>query len=426
MKYFLATCLWLLLTVTVYSEEEQPATVPFVTIQTNFGLIEIELNPLKAPETVENFLTYVKAGFYEGTIFHRVIYNFIIQGGGYDTTYEKKITRSTIPNEATNGLKNLRGAITMARSALPHSATSQFFINVKDNKFLDYQSTTPAGWGYCVFGKVVEGMEVVDKIANLPTDGDGPFRRDVPQTAVVIEAMKIEYGPTSDSMNNTNATLEPPVKANMVTKNQVTEKTSKPTAVEMQQDMLSEDDSNSEENVSAATGEEKVLANDQKEDKSANKTSEETVAAAKGDSKGKPNADEESDSATANLEDMTDNEADQQTDNQTDKQEDKQEDKPIHTNSATTEIAAQKPTAVIAKEKIVADLTTTTNSSAHSELAQPDSTISKNRQHQENLESAPTTKTKPVESTAATKLTGKFTPAPDSPTPPDKPEPAAY
>ncbi len=425
MKYFLATCLWLLLTVTVYSEEEQPVTVPFVTIQTNFGLIEIELNSLKAPKTVENFLTYVKDGFYEGTIFHRVIYNFIIQGGGYDTTYKKKNTRSSIPNEANNGLKNLRGTVTMARSALPHSATSQFFINVKDNKSLDYKSTTPAGWGYCVFGKVVEGMEVVDKIANLPTDSDGPFRRDVPQTAVVVEAMKIEYGPTSDSMNNNNSTLEPPVKANEA-KTETTENKAKPTVTEMQQDMLSEDESDSEENTSGATSEEKSLANDQQEDKSANKTSVETVSAAKGDGKVKSNA-AESDSTSANVdEDMADNETDKPIDNQTDNQ----EDKPIHTNSATTtsttEIAAKPPATVIAKEKIVADLTSTPKSSAHSELAQPDSTISKNRQNQENLELAPTTKIKSVESTSAAKLTGKFTPAPDSPTAPDKPEPAAY
>lgn len=425
MKYFLATCLWLLLTVTVYSEEEQPVTVPFVTIQTNFGLIEIELNSLKAPKTVENFLTYVKDGFYEGTIFHRVIYNFIIQGGGYDTAYKKKTTRSSIPNEANNGLKNLRGTVTMARSALPHSATSQFFINVKDNKSLDYKSTTPAGWGYCVFGKVVEGMEVIDKIANLPTDSDGPFRRDVPQTAVVIEAMKVEYGPTSDSMNNNNSTLEPPVKTNTVTKNQVTEKTSKPTEVEMQQDMLSEDESDSE-NTSDATSEEESLANDQKEDQSANKTPVETVSAAKGDGKVKSNA-TNSDSSSANVDEDT---ADNETDKPIDSQIDNQEDKPIHTNSATTtsttEIAAKQPTVSTAKEKIVADLTSTPSSSAHSELAQPDSTTSKPRQTQENLESAPTTKIKSVESTSATKLTGKFTPAPDPPTPPDKPEPAAY
>jgi len=202
MRYFSVGLL--LLSLTVQGEE-----IPHVIIQTNLGIIEAELIPEKAPETVENFLTYVKAGFYENTIFHRVINNFIVQGGGYTMDYQKKPTSPSIPNEAANGLKNLRGTIAMARSNDPHSATSQFFFNVKDNKFLDYQSSTPAGWGYCVFGKVIDGMEVIEKISQVPTDAAGPFRRDVPQTQVIIEAMKVEYISIPQSENNSS---ESPVK----------------------------------------------------------------------------------------------------------------------------------------------------------------------------------------------------------------------
>ena len=180
----------LLLLLTAYPASY--AASPVVNMQTNFGTIVIELNAEKAPKTVENFLTYVKAGFFDGTIFHRVIENFMIQGGGYTTDYRKKETRSPIPNEANNGLKNLRGTIAMARTSDPHSATGQFFINVKDNSFLNYRSSTWRGWGYAVFGKVIAGMDVIDKIRKTQTGRGGPFRSDVPQTPVIIEKMYVK------------------------------------------------------------------------------------------------------------------------------------------------------------------------------------------------------------------------------------------
>lgn len=163
---------------------------PKVDIQTNQGDIVVELFPAKAPKTVANFLKYVDDGFYTNTLFHRVIAGFMIQGGGFTTQFELKPTNAPIPNEADNGLKNLRGTIAMARTVDPQSATSQFFINVVDNPHLDFQNKTPRGWGYCVFGKVVKGMDVVDKIANLPTGPGGPFQRDVPKTPVVILSIK--------------------------------------------------------------------------------------------------------------------------------------------------------------------------------------------------------------------------------------------
>jgi len=164
---------------------------PHVVLHTNQGDITLELYPDKAPKTVENFLQYVRDGFYDGTIFHRVISNFMIQGGGYTQTYQRKRTRAPIPNEADNGLSNLRGTIAMARTADPHSATAQFFINVVDNKFLDYRAPTTRGWGYCVFGRVVDGMDVVDKIRRIPTGPAGPFAKDAPRIPVVIERAEI-------------------------------------------------------------------------------------------------------------------------------------------------------------------------------------------------------------------------------------------
>lgn len=158
-----------------------------VRIQTNYGNITLELYPDKAPQTVANFLRYVDSGFYENTIFHRVIANFMIQGGGYDLDYRERPTLQPIPNEANNGLKNVRGTIAMARTSDPHSATSQFFINHKDNPFLDFTAKNPSGWGYTVFGKVVEGMNVVDEIAKVPTGPGGPFPTDAPQGLVVID-----------------------------------------------------------------------------------------------------------------------------------------------------------------------------------------------------------------------------------------------
>lgn len=163
------------------------AANPQVELKTNKGTIAIELYPDKAPATVENFLRYVKAGFYDGTIFHRVIPGFMIQGGGYTPAYDRKPTERPVKNEADNRLKNETGTVAMARTNDPHSATSQFFINVADNAFLDFSSPTPRGYGYTVFGKVVTGMDVVSQIAKVPTGSAGPFRKDVPVDMVVIE-----------------------------------------------------------------------------------------------------------------------------------------------------------------------------------------------------------------------------------------------
>ncbi len=169
----------------------QAADHPRVKVDTNLGSFVIELYPEKAPKTVENFLQYVRDGFYDGTIFHRVIDGFMIQGGGFTPDFERKQTRAPILNEADNGLKNTRGTIAMARTMDPHSATSQFFINVKDNPFLNFTAKTPRGWGYAVFGKVVEGMDVVDKIRKVPTGPGGMFPKDVPQEPVIIEKMTV-------------------------------------------------------------------------------------------------------------------------------------------------------------------------------------------------------------------------------------------
>ncbi len=163
------------------------ADMPRVRIQTTMGDIVLELNPDKAPITVANFLQYVNDGFYSGTIFHRVIPNFMIQGGGFSADYQKRPTRQAIRNEANNGLRNEPGTIAMARTGDPHSATAQFFINTVNNGFLNYSSPDARGWGYTVFGKVVEGMDVVNKIRTIPTGSGGPFRTDVPKTTVVIE-----------------------------------------------------------------------------------------------------------------------------------------------------------------------------------------------------------------------------------------------
>jgi len=158
-----------------------------VKLQTNMGDIILELNDQKAPKTVANFVEYVNSGFYDGTIFHRVISNFMIQGGGFTENFKKKKTRPEIANEANNRLKNTRGTVAMARTSDPHSATGQFFVNVVDNSFLDFRAQTTRGWGYAVFGKVVSGMDVVDKIRKLRTGPGGSFGKDVPHTAVIIE-----------------------------------------------------------------------------------------------------------------------------------------------------------------------------------------------------------------------------------------------
>lgn len=163
-----------------------PAANPRVELETNKGKIVLELDAAKAPKTVANFLEYVKAGHYDGTIFHRVIAGFMVQGGGFDTRMEQKPTRPPVENEADNGLKNARGTVAMARTGDPHSASSQFFVNLVDNTFLNYKSKTPQGWGYTVFGKVVEGMDVVDAIAKIKTGPRGPFSSDVPSEGVQI------------------------------------------------------------------------------------------------------------------------------------------------------------------------------------------------------------------------------------------------
>jgi peptidyl-prolyl cis-trans isomerase A (cyclophilin A)/peptidyl-prolyl cis-trans isomerase B (cyclophilin B) len=160
---------------------------PKVRLQTSKGPITIELYPDKAPASVENFLRYVDKGFYDGTIFHRVIPDFMIQGGGFTDAMRKKPTDKPVKNEADNGLKNERGTVAMARTSNPDSATAQFFINHKDNDFLNHRSKDRRGWGYAVFGKVSEGMDVVDTIAKMPTGPGGPFPKDVPQPTVVIE-----------------------------------------------------------------------------------------------------------------------------------------------------------------------------------------------------------------------------------------------
>lgn len=158
-----------------------------VILKTNYGDITIELDSDKAPKTVENFLQYVKDGFYDGTIFHRVIDNFMIQGGGFEPGMKQKATREPIENEADNGLTNDTGTIAMARTMDPHSASAQFFINVKDNDFLNHTGKTAQGWGYAVFGKVTGGMEVVNKIKGIATTM-AAGHQDVPAEEVIIES----------------------------------------------------------------------------------------------------------------------------------------------------------------------------------------------------------------------------------------------
>jgi len=166
------------------------AADPQVDIKTSLGTIRLELYPAKAPKTVENFLQYVKDGHFNGTIFHRVIDNFMIQGGGFDRSYKQKPTREPIQNEAKNGLKNDLGTVAMARTSAPHSASSQFFINGKNNDFLN-AANAQDGWGYTVFGKVVSGMDVVTRISKTPTGSGGPFQTDVPREMVLIESVTL-------------------------------------------------------------------------------------------------------------------------------------------------------------------------------------------------------------------------------------------
>jgi peptidyl-prolyl cis-trans isomerase B (cyclophilin B) len=163
---------------------------PQVELNTNKGRIVLELNSEKAPKTVANFLSYVKSGHYDGVIFHRVIDNFMVQGGGMDANFKEKPTKDSIENEADNGLTNEEGTVAMARTNAPHSASAQFFINVKNNTFLNHTGKTPQGWGYAVFGKVVEGMDVVNTIKKVKTGNRG-HHSDVPVENIVIESAKV-------------------------------------------------------------------------------------------------------------------------------------------------------------------------------------------------------------------------------------------
>ncbi len=161
-----------------------------VKFTTTLGAFTVQVDSAKAPLSAANFLTDVKDGFYNGTIFHRVIPGFMAQGGGFDTDFQQKAVRSPVKNEADNGLKNKRGTLAMARTNDPHSATAQFFINYKDNSFLDHTAPNPNGWGYAVFGEVIEGMDVVDAMAQQPTGNRG-MHQDVPKTDIVIEKAEI-------------------------------------------------------------------------------------------------------------------------------------------------------------------------------------------------------------------------------------------
>jgi peptidyl-prolyl cis-trans isomerase A (cyclophilin A)/peptidyl-prolyl cis-trans isomerase B (cyclophilin B) len=185
MKFIPQALALLLFAVNVFAADPQ------VELKTNIGSIVVELYPAKAPKTVENFMQYVKDGHYKGTIFHRVIPNFMIQGGGFGSDFSEKKMRAPIPIEADNGLRNDIGTIAMARTSDPNSATAQFFINHKDNDFLNYTSPTQRGWGYTVFGKVTKGMDVVNRIAAIPTGPRGPFPSDVPSQPVIIEDARI-------------------------------------------------------------------------------------------------------------------------------------------------------------------------------------------------------------------------------------------
>lgn len=172
------------------SSADGPADKTQVKMVTNLGEMVIELYPDKAPITVENFLKYVDDGYYEGTIFHRVIEGFMIQGGGFTLGFDKKETRDPVQNEADNQLKNDRFTIAMARTQDPHSASAQFFINIENNDFLNHRSKDVAGWGYTVFGRVVEGQDIADWIGKTPTGPAGPFGKDVPTNPIVIESVE--------------------------------------------------------------------------------------------------------------------------------------------------------------------------------------------------------------------------------------------
>jgi peptidyl-prolyl cis-trans isomerase B (cyclophilin B) len=182
--------LFLTSTLSFATENKMSESAPKVKLTTNLGSITIQLNTEKAPLSSANFLTYVNEGFYNGTIFHRIIKDFMAQGGGFDTSFNQKSVHAPIKNEANNGLLNTRGTLAMARTNDPNSATAQFFINYKDNAFLNHTSPTASGWGYAVFAEVIEGMDVVDAMAGQPTGNRGGHQ-DVPKTDIVIEKAEV-------------------------------------------------------------------------------------------------------------------------------------------------------------------------------------------------------------------------------------------
>jgi peptidyl-prolyl cis-trans isomerase B (cyclophilin B) len=190
MRPLMLALLFSLTTTLSFAKENSMSESSKVKLTTSLGVITIQLNPEKAPISAANFLTYVKEGFYNGTIFHRVIPDFMAQGGGFDTSFTQKAVHAPIKNEANNGLANKRGTLAMARTNVPDSATGQFFINLKDNTFLNHTSPTPSGWGYAVFGEVIEGMDVVDAMAKVPTGGRGGHQ-DVPKTDIIVEKAEV-------------------------------------------------------------------------------------------------------------------------------------------------------------------------------------------------------------------------------------------
>jgi peptidyl-prolyl cis-trans isomerase B (cyclophilin B) len=189
-KYILFIILFFTTTLSFSTEKTMSDTQTKVKLTTNLGEIVIQLNTEKAPLSSANFLTYVNEGFYNGTIFHRVIPDFMAQGGGFDTSFNQKTVHAPIKNEANNGLVNSRGTLAMARTNDPNSATAQFFINYKDNSFLNHSSQTSSGWGYAVFGEVIEGMDIVDAMAKEAT-GNRNGHQDVPKSDIVIEKAEV-------------------------------------------------------------------------------------------------------------------------------------------------------------------------------------------------------------------------------------------
>ncbi|MGH8494848.1 MAG: peptidylprolyl isomerase [Gammaproteobacteria bacterium] len=182
-----AAMLFLACTLSLAQEEVMPP-FPQIEVETSVGRFVLELDSARAPVTVRNFLQYVSDGFYDGTIFHRVVPGFVAQGGGFTPDFEEKPARDTIVNESGNGLSNLRGTVAMARTNDPHSANAQFFINLDNNARLD---PSPARWGYAVFGRVIDGLDVAMRIGNVPTGPGGPFDSEVPQTTILIESMRV-------------------------------------------------------------------------------------------------------------------------------------------------------------------------------------------------------------------------------------------